>query len=162
MISETVSEKKQRRGRPLSYLPKLQEMVLRDQPGITKRCAQDTMNCYDAMALLDGKEEFAYICSVGSLKKTILAALGRIKGNDDAILDLARHICKTRMKARAAVAMVKRYRKGKGYGDPVSLANVLVARFNEYVDSHPQMSMESAIKAVEMFSASVNIGIEGR
>lgn len=148
--SETVS-KKRKRGRPKVFEPELLSIARIVAPDArSERTLRNTAWAQIAVHLLvaDGRPkspdqlgfDASFIMSDTVFKKTILTELGRlcIDQGDEVALVAAKVICEKRMRARDAVARIRKLRGTSQEASCGSLAGRLVKTINDYLAEHPE------------------------
>jgi hypothetical protein len=97
-------------------------------------------------------DEVAIMAETGGDKHwrpVILTELGRIE-DEDAMQRIAAELCETKPKTRDAVLMVRRWRTGSddAAGDPLKLANEVIASVNDFMKRFPKTSKEQVKSAL--------------
>ncbi|MDD4869846.1 MAG: hypothetical protein PHR77_04740 [Kiritimatiellae bacterium] len=83
-------------------------------------------------------------------RQAIMAALGRIE-DDDELLAVAKQICELKPKSNEAIAMIHRWKTGKGEtGDAVALGGELAQRLDDYKRRYPATTMADMLEALKM------------
>lgn len=147
-IPEAVSEKR-KRGRPRVIGPEAEPVVDLVAPDVTtERGRQDAYYRQIALGVLMSDRRFTWLADEAAMKAgapkawkpTILAELGRIP-DDEAMKAVAAQVCELRPKAKAAVAMIRRYRLGREpEGTPAGLDHHLVEAVNQYWGGHTSLT----------------------
>ena len=139
--SETVSEKKRKRGRP-KIIPDRERSILKGLcPEVrTERGLQDAYFWMYALQVLGyGREEqFLHLCDEkrDKNKLTVLSELGRF-GDPHVMRELALTICEHQLSAREAVRWLREIRTGKQpQADADQLADAIVMTIKDYAAGH--------------------------
>ncbi len=147
------SAENRRRGRP-PVIPELHEALYRSQYGDMPRRKMLERH-YEIRALRTlgngNQAEFRWLFGDGTetnYRQSVLAALGRIEDRD-ILLTVARQICEMKPKARNAVAMIRRVRRGDSPVKCGGLAHELIRTVNDYLVRHPSMSWDGVRAELE-------------
>ncbi|HUT91206.1 MAG TPA: hypothetical protein VMY37_17025 [Thermoguttaceae bacterium] len=173
--SETVS-KKAKRGRPKVFEPRelsiarmaapdaKSERTIRNaawaQIGLRLFLTGDSQPKNPQELGFDGS--FIFDVKTDIFKKTILAELGRlcVDRGEDVALEVAKVICEKRIRARDAVARIRKLRgttKGEHCG---SLSGRLVKTINDYLAEHPEATLGHVRVAIASVSEQVEKSAE--
>jgi hypothetical protein len=156
-ISEAASEKR-KRGRPPIWGKQVERRFEGLFPDVkTRRGTQNVIYRQIAVDVLTKDPRFAWLCDKEKMMKgdphawkpSILAELGRISDSEE-LKAVALRICELKPETvKAAVAMIRRARTGKGWeGDALDLANEIIRLVNNYHQRHPNTSWKDTEAAL--------------
>jgi hypothetical protein len=161
VISETISEKATR-GRPRRYHPDTVAFVVESLGGLTPRAAQNKIHLARAAGVLEPAStehpELRWLLDrqQGTFRATIVAELGRVRG-DDAMIFLAREVSRAKVSSRAAVAYIRRERRRLEdrplpAASSKALALALLTAADEYRWRHPDLTHGQVREALKRLS----------
>ena len=165
---ETVS-KKTKRGRPKAFGPELLSLARMVAPDArSERTLRNTAWAQLAVGLLVGQGgqpktaeelgfDLSFIFDAHVYKKTILTELGMLFADqgDDAAMRAMKVVCENRMRARDAVAWIRRLRGEAKQPDAGSLMRRLVKTINDYLREHPEATWTDVQTSLGIVSAVV-------
>ena len=161
-ISETVSEKK-KRGRPKIVPDWETDLVKNMHDGDTVRSDQNNYYLLEAMNALDFDPEFAWLLPAhaeikagrATIRKTIMYELGRLQ-DAEVIRAVASRVCELKQKSKDAVAMIRRFRLGRGAKpDFIDLYMHIVNALDDYLIGHPSTPPEMQARALRELADSI-------
>jgi hypothetical protein len=123
----------------------------------TTRGRQDMYNALRAIAVLNYAPPYHWLVATeeevrtesAPLRLAILAELGRIKDRDD-LKEWARVLCRRKPKAKAAVAMIRRWRLDRAPKvDCLTLTDAIIGFVNDYLATHPDVTRARVLMALE-------------
>jgi hypothetical protein len=158
VVSEPVSEKPPRRGRPARFDPGFLARVRSFAPDIrTPRGLYNRACVIKALSALMDDPAFHWLIPTDeevnrnerTLPFAILTELGKIDDRE-AMKAVAAQVCERKLDTKAAVALIRRWRTGQGKppGDAKQLTDALVRCINDYLASHSGMTWEMVKEAV--------------
>jgi hypothetical protein len=164
-------ETKKKRGRPRKILKPEHEAACRSigefDNARTRRSQQDVQYMWRATSLLDAHKDsrFKWLFDLEAVmnnrpnakRRAILAALGRIDG-DDVMRGVALYICEQRPTAREAVQIIRNFRlSNQSTGDVKQLKDELDRLIADYTTRHPAMPFS---RVCEALSSVLNFAME--
>lgn len=100
---------------------------------------------------------FVFDLKTNILKRTILTELGRLRDEqgDAVAMQAAKVVCENRMRARAAVAWIRRLRGKANQPNAGSLITRLAKTINDYLAEHPEATWDDVQRSLVLMSAVV-------
>jgi hypothetical protein len=168
-ISEAASKKS--RGRPKT-IPKEQRGIISwVSDGQTERCKQDKFFLVHSMGVLQNDKRFSWLCDEEEMQKgtgkgwkpSILSELGRyffsVHLDEEKLKDIALEICEAKPKTKDAVAMLRRYRLGRGPGhDHSKLWNHICEAVNGYARQHAEVDSRDIAEVLRGIADQMDAG----
>ena len=161
-ISETVSEKK-KRGRP-KIVPEWEIKLWEKMSAFdTARSYQNKHYLLEAMNALEYDPEFAWLLPAeaeikagrAKIRNAIMYELGRLQDRD-VIRAVASRVCELKQKSKDAVAMIRRFRLGRGAKpDFIDLYMHIANALDDYLIGHPSTPPEMQARALRELADSV-------
>ena len=162
------SSAKPARGRPRLVPPGLERIYRDGRAGLTPRTVASRHYEIRAFAVLglgdldaqDPDPTYLWLCDPRRqhppgvvYRKSILTELGRIPDDED-LRAVALRVCELKPKARAAIAMIRRWRRGEPEPRPGQLAGELIRTVNDHLARYPSATWREIRGAVgELFMA---------
>lgn len=152
------TQTKSQRGRPKRFNEEVMALSRYCAPEVkTTRQLANISYRQRALAILWEDSRFLWLCDQEQMKagaakawrRGILSELGRIDDPHD-LRTVAEQVCKLQPKTKIAIALIRRWRLGKGKKDGwLSLMVTLERTVNDYIGTHPGAPWDDVERALE-------------